>query len=61
MPLTLPDIPERVRAYFYRLVVVALPVLALLGVIELDEVGAWLALAAGVLAVANTSTKADDV
>lgn len=61
MPVTFPDIPEHVRAYFYRLVVAALPVLVLLGFVEVDEVAAWLALAAALLATANTSTKADDV
>lgn len=54
-----PDISERTRAYFYRLVVALLPVLVMLGVVDIDEVGTWLGFAAAVLAVANTSTKPD--
>lgn len=55
-----PNIPEQVRAYFYRVVVAVLPLLVLLDVIEPDEVSLWLALAAAVLATANTSTKPAD-
>ena len=55
MPIQFPDIPEHVRAYFYRVVVAVLPLLVLFGVIDIDDVGLWLGFAAAVLAVANTS------
>jgi Na+(H+)/acetate symporter ActP len=55
--LRMPEIPEKVRAYFYRVTVAGLLVAAALGHVEPDNVAAWSGLAAAVLATANTSTK----
>lgn len=57
MPVRFPEFSQRTRAYFYRVVAAGLPLLVLLGVVDIDEVGAWLGFAAAVLAVANTPTK----
>lgn len=57
------NIPERVRAYFYRVVALALPVFAVLddGFDPTDaaDIAAVLGFAAALLAVDNTSTKPD--
>lgn len=53
---TFPVIPVAVRAWFYRVVAAALPLLVLAGVLDPDDVGLWLGFAAAVLATANTST-----
>lgn len=59
--MSLPVISERTRAYFYRLVAAALPVLAVLddGFDPTDgaDIAAVLGFAAALLAVVNTSTK----
>lgn len=56
MPVQFPDIPNHVRAYFYRAVVALLALAVLKGWVDADEVEVWLGAAAAVLAVANTST-----
>jgi hypothetical protein len=56
MPIHFPDIPERYRAYIYRLIAGTLPLLVVLGVVDVD-VDAVLGFVAAVLAVANTSTE----
>lgn len=57
MPVQFPEIPESVRAWLYRVIVAALPLLVLFGVVDPDDVALWLGFAAAVLATANTSTK----
>lgn len=51
-----PEIPQKYRAYLYRVVVAAFAVAILKGWVHADDVEAWLGLAAAVLATANTST-----
>jgi uncharacterized membrane protein YjgN (DUF898 family) len=58
--VNLPQLSERTRAYFYRLVAAVLPLLVVLGVIEVDDVALYLGIAAALLATANTSTSSDD-
>lgn len=67
MPIQFPEIPERVRAYFYRLAGAVLAALVAFDVIDggdlpviLNVVAAVLGLAATGLAVANTSAKPAD-
>lgn len=64
MLIRFPDIPERVRAYFYRVVAAALPVIAVLddGFDPTDaaDIAAVLGFAAALLAVANTSTNPEE-
>jgi ABC-type xylose transport system permease subunit len=55
MPIHVPDIPQRVRAYVYRIIAATLPLLVVFGVIDVD-VDAVLGFVAAVLAVANTPT-----
>jgi hypothetical protein len=55
--MRLPEIPEKVRAYFYRVTVAGLVVAAALGHVEPDNLAAWSGLAAAVLATVNTTTK----
>jgi ABC-type xylose transport system permease subunit len=55
MPIHFPDIPQRVRAYVYRIIAATLPLLVVFGVIDVD-VDAVLGFVAAVLAVANTPT-----
>ena len=59
----MPEIPHRVRAYFYRVVAAALPLLAVLddGFDPTDptDVAAALGFAAALLATANTSTRSE--
>lgn len=54
-------IPEHVRAYIYRVLVAAQPILTVYGIIDDQAAALWLGLAAAVLglglATANTSTK----
>lgn len=57
MPTHFPEIPERYRAYAYRVIAAVLPLLVLFGVADPDEVAVWLGIVAAVLATANTSTK----
>lgn len=52
-----PEIPQNVRAYFYRVVLASLAVAAVKGWIDPNEVDTWLGFAAAVLAVANTPTE----
>lgn len=56
--------PEHVRAYIYRILVVALPLLIAYGVVDEQNAALWLALAGAVLstglAAVNTSTKPPD-
>lgn len=56
-----PEIPERVRAYVYRVVAAAVAVLAIaddgIDLTDPTDLAAVLGLAAAVLATANTSTK----
>jgi formate hydrogenlyase subunit 3/multisubunit Na+/H+ antiporter MnhD subunit len=53
---------EQVRAYIYRVITAASPILAFHGIVTQEEIGLYLALVSAVLgnimAVANTSTKA---
>lgn len=59
--MSFPQIPESVRAWFYRVVAAALPVIAVLddGFDPTDaaDIAAVLGFAAALLATANTSTK----
>lgn len=54
--------PENVRAWLYRIVVAAVPLLVAFDVIDPEHAGDWLAVAAAVLssglAAVNTSTDA---
>lgn len=54
-------IPEKYRAYAYRVIVALAPIAVLYGVVNETEVAVWLALVAAVLgnglAVVHTSTK----
>lgn len=60
--MTMPS--ERVRAYVYSILVVAVPLLIAYGVIDEQTAVLWLALAAAVLGLGlarvNTSTTTDD-
>lgn len=64
MPIRFPDIPERIRAYFYRLVAAALPVIAVLDdgfdLTDPADAAAVLGFLAAILATANTSRNPDD-
>jgi 4-amino-4-deoxy-L-arabinose transferase-like glycosyltransferase len=54
---------ERVRAYLYRVIVAALPILTAYGIVNDTDVPLYVALAAAILstglATANTSTRPD--
>lgn len=64
MVIRFPGIPERVRAWFYRVTAAALPLLAVLddGFDPSDpaDIAATLGFAAAVLATANTSTTSQE-
>jgi hypothetical protein len=61
VPIQFPEIPERVRAYFYRLVAAALPVIAVLDdgfdITDPADIAALVGFLAALLATANTSTR----
>jgi sorbitol-specific phosphotransferase system component IIC len=54
---------EKVRAYFYRVLLAVSPVIAFYGYMTNEELALWLGVAStvlNVLPVMNTSTKAND-
>jgi hypothetical protein len=57
-------IPENIRAYLYRIIVAALPILTAYGIVKDTEVPLYIGLAAAILstglATANTSTTRPD-